>query len=207
MTRPPLSQPVSSSTAEHTDRNSRFIAWAVRVETATEAKLSLQKIRAAHSDATHVVYAFRVGGHARDECGSSDDGEPKGTAGRPVLEVLRGAELSNVLIAVVRYYGGTKLGTGGLVRAYTTAAQLVVGRLKTECIEQRVTLAFRAPYDLYPPIRRFLDDRSEQGVRVESEVFDVAVSLEVSTQDRYEDELRARIQDVSRGTIEVQRLP
>lgn len=98
-------------------RKSRFIAHALPVADRNAAMQALKQLRATHPDATHVCWALLAGGQS----GMSDDGEPSGTAGRPILEVLRHHDLDGVLAAVVRYYGGVKLGAGGLVRAYTDA--------------------------------------------------------------------------------------
>jgi uncharacterized YigZ family protein len=98
-------------------RKSRFIGYAIPVQDRATAMAELQRLRASHATATHVCWALLAGGQS----GMSDDGEPSGTAGRPMLEVLRHHELDGVLAAVVRYYGGIKLGAGGLVRAYTDA--------------------------------------------------------------------------------------
>lgn len=98
-------------------RKSRFIGLVVPVDNRNVAMRELERLRAQHRTATHVCWALMAGGQS----GMSDDGEPSGTAGRPMLEVLRHHELDGVLAAVVRYYGGIKLGAGGLVRAYTDA--------------------------------------------------------------------------------------
>ncbi|WP_025602494.1 IMPACT family protein [Burkholderia sp. WSM2230] len=98
-------------------RKSRFIAYAIPVEDRNAAMDELRRLRDEHPAATHVCWALLAGGQS----GMSDDGEPSGTAGRPILEVLRHHDLDGVLAAVVRYYGGVKLGAGGLVRAYTDA--------------------------------------------------------------------------------------
>jgi uncharacterized YigZ family protein len=103
--------------AEIDIRKSRFIALAIPVADRAAAMRELDAQRASHPGATHVCWALLAGG----ESGMSDDGEPSGTAGRPILEVLRHHEVDGVLAAVVRYYGGIKLGAGGLVRAYTDA--------------------------------------------------------------------------------------
>jgi len=109
-----LASPVS---AEIDIRKSRFIALAIPVTDRDAAMRELDRLRAEHPGATHVCWALLAGGQS----GMSDDGEPSGTAGRPILEVLRHHEVDGVLAAVVRYYGGIKLGAGGLVRAYTDA--------------------------------------------------------------------------------------
>ncbi|MFL9880863.1 IMPACT family protein [Herbaspirillum rhizosphaerae] len=103
--------------AETEIRKSRFIGIVMPVDSREAAQAELERLRAQHRAATHVCWALMAGGQS----GMSDDGEPSGTAGRPMLEVLRHHELDGVLAAVVRYYGGIKLGSGGLVRAYTDA--------------------------------------------------------------------------------------
>ncbi|MBB2984061.1 MULTISPECIES: IMPACT family protein [Paraburkholderia] len=103
--------------AELEIRKSRFIALAIPVADREAAMAELRRLREEHPTATHVCWALLAGGQS----GMSDDGEPSGTAGRPILEVLRHHDLDGVLAAVVRYYGGVKLGAGGLVRAYTDA--------------------------------------------------------------------------------------
>jgi uncharacterized YigZ family protein len=103
--------------AEIEVRRSRFLAVATPVDDRDEALFEVRRLRSVHPDAAHVCWALLAGGQS----GMSDDGEPSGTAGRPILEVLRHHDLDGVLAAVVRYYGGVKLGAGGLVRAYTDA--------------------------------------------------------------------------------------
>ncbi|WP_322045739.1 YigZ family protein [Paraburkholderia sp. J67] len=107
----------STVSAELEIRKSRFIGLAIPVADRDAAMIELQRLRDEHPSATHVCWALLAGGQS----GMSDDGEPSGTAGRPILEVLRHHDLDGVLAAVVRYYGGVKLGAGGLVRAYTDA--------------------------------------------------------------------------------------
>lgn len=114
-----LSEPVQ---AELIEKKSRFIGYAAPAESEEAAQAFLQEIRTRHRDATHNCYAYQVGEHNQYQR-SSDDGEPSGTAGRPILEVIKGSGLSNVIVVVTRYFGGTLLGTGGLVRAYSAAAQ------------------------------------------------------------------------------------
>ncbi|MDE1182257.1 YigZ family protein [Paraburkholderia sp.] len=104
-------------TTELEIRKSRFIGYAIPVADRDAAMDELRRLRELHPGATHVCWALLAGGQS----GMSDDGEPSGTAGRPILEVLRHHDLDGVLAAVVRYYGGIKLGAGGLVRAYTDA--------------------------------------------------------------------------------------
>ena len=140
--------------------NSRFIATIGEARTVEEARAFLDRVRAEFHDATHNVYAYRVGYGATITEGMSDDGEPAGTAGRPALAVLRGADLGDVVLVITRYFGGTKLGTGGLVRAYTGAAQEALAALpRAERIERRQG-AISIPYSLYEPVVRLVSASS-----------------------------------------------
>lgn len=110
------------ASAEIVEKKSRFIADVFPVTTEEEALSVLEKVKKQYWDARHHCWAYVIGREqVQERC--SDDGEPSGTAGKPILEVIRGQEVHNVLIVVTRYFGGTLLGTGGLVRAYTLAAQ------------------------------------------------------------------------------------
>jgi len=104
------------------DRASKFIGIAVPVSSEAEMKLALDGIRKKYFDATHHCYAFRLGAD-KTIFRSNDDGEPSGSAGRPILGQIQSKDLTNVLVVVVRYYGGTKLGVPGLINAYKTAAR------------------------------------------------------------------------------------
>ncbi|WP_423195717.1 MULTISPECIES: IMPACT family protein [unclassified Cupriavidus] len=140
-------------------RKSRFIALAVPVADRDAAMAVIQQLRAEHPAATHVCWALLAGGQS----GMSDDGEPSGTAGRPILEVLRHHDLDGVLAAVVRYYGGVKLGAGGLVRAYTDA---IAGALKQAVRIERIayaTLAIEVEYADEPRVRRWLEQAADDG--------------------------------------------
>lgn len=138
--------------------NSRFITTIDRVETADAAKSFLKSIREEMPDANHHVYAFRVGyGNSVIE-GMSDDGEPSGTAGPPVLAVLRGTEIGDVIVVVTRFFGGTKLGTGGLVRAYSDAARTGLSELEVERKIDRVILGVDVNYSLFEQTKRLIDE-------------------------------------------------
>ena len=112
------------ASAEYIVQKSRFIGYASPVETAQDAAAYVEKIRAMHREARHNVFAYTVRSPAYSRF--SDDGEPQGTAGKPVLEVIRKTELENCCVVVTRYFGGILLGTGGLVRAYSHTAKLAV---------------------------------------------------------------------------------
>ncbi len=112
---------LNSSSAEYVEKRSRFIANLRHCETEEDAAAFLDEMRSRYWDARHNVFAYSVGGGSL--CRFSDDGEPHGTAGKPVLDVINGSQLKNIAIVVTRYFGGVLLGTGGLVRAYSKAAK------------------------------------------------------------------------------------
>lgn len=137
--------------------NSRFITT---IECATDvpaARQYIAEIRHSMPDANHHVYAYRVGhGNSVIE-GMSDDGEPSGTSGPPTLAVLRGSDLGDIAIVTTRYFGGTKLGTGGLVRAYTNAAKQALNSLKTEIKADKMQIALDMPYSMYNLVKRSME--------------------------------------------------
>lgn len=110
---------IDSGSSEIVEKKSRFLGFAIPVDSAEEAVEKITEIRKKHYDARHVCYAYVVDGQVK----SSDDGEPQGSAGRPITDVIVHTGLDHCLIAVVRYFGGILLGVGGLIRAYTSAAQ------------------------------------------------------------------------------------
>lgn len=134
----------TGGSGELVEKKSRFIATVHPVETEEEATNFIEKVKKKYWDARHNCSAFVIGRNAEiTRC--SDDGEPGGTAGKPILEVLLGEEIRNAAVVVTRYFGGTLLGTGGLVRAYTRAAQL--GLSASEVVTMRYGIRFRIVTD------------------------------------------------------------
>jgi uncharacterized YigZ family protein len=152
----PRLMPASSARAEIRVSNSRFIASAAPSATVEAARAFIAGIRAEMPNATHHVYAYIVGHGATTTLSMSDDGEPPGTAGRPVMAVLRGSGLGDVALVITRYFGGTLLGTGGLVRAYGDAAKAVLAILPREEKIERRAPAITLPYAAYEPARRLV---------------------------------------------------
>jgi uncharacterized YigZ family protein len=145
---------LSSAVQTETEiRKSRFIGFAIPVTDRDAAMKELQNIRAQHHAATHVCWALMAGGQS----GMSDDGEPSGTAGRPILEVLRHHDLDGVLGAVVRYYGGIKLGAGGLVRAYTDSIAAALKHAHRIERVSHVELTMEIDYADEARVRRWLE--------------------------------------------------
>lgn len=132
-----------SSTAEFKDRGSKFFAFAFPIESAEEFKKFLQQLKKEHPKAVHFCFAYRIGTDGNNYR-SSDDGEPSGSAGKPILGQIDSKELTNVAIIVVRYWGGTLLGVPGLINAYRTAASLAlqITPLVQKQIEVKYTLQF-----------------------------------------------------------------
>lgn len=176
----PYYVPIGEHRTEIEIQKSRFITTIRPTPTVADAKACLASIRAEMPDASHHVYAYRVGfGNSTIE-GMSDDGEPSGTAGPPVLAVLRGTDIGDITIVVTRYFGGIKLGTGGLVRAYTESAQTALKSLPTELKIAKSLVGVEMAYPHYTPIKRLLP---EFDAVIQSEEFtgDVMLVLQMPT--------------------------
>ena len=144
-----LAQPVHSDLVV---KKSRFIGCVQAVPDRAGAQAVVARLRAEHPGATHVCWAFLAGGQSA----ANDDGEPGGTAGRPMLEVLRRQDLEGVLATVVRYFGGVKLGAGGLVRAYTDAVARALLAAHKVPLQKTLTLRCTVPYAMEGMVRREL---------------------------------------------------
>lgn len=144
--------PAVETRAEIEVKRSHFIAIVAPVFSVEEAKAFISRIKQEFKDATHHVPAYQVGYGKSVIAHSSDDGEPSGTAGRPLLTVLQGSGLGDVAIVVVRYYGGAKLGTGGLVRAYSDAGKAVLAALPRARRATIHTVQFEVTYPLFEQV-------------------------------------------------------
>lgn len=166
--------PTAPARAEIEIARSRFIASLGCTATADDARAFIHAVRGEFPDANHHVYAFRAGFPPSVVEGMSDDGEPTGTAGPPVLTVVRGSSAGDFTIVVTRYFGGTKLGTGGLVRAYTEAAQAVLASATFELKRDYVNVGVETPYSLFELVRRALH---EQDATIIDESFAECVTI------------------------------
>lgn len=179
-------------TAELDIRKSRFIAHAIPVADRDAAMQALRLLRDAHPGATHVCWALLAGGQS----GMSDDGEPSGTAGRPILEVLRHHDLDGVLAAVVRYYGGVKLGAGGLVRAYTDAiASALQQAQRVERIAQ-AELTVEIDYPDEARVRRWIE---QEGAELVDSGYELTVRLVLRMPATKRDAARVALRDLTQG--------
>ncbi len=178
-------------------KNSRFIGVADRAGSVDEAQAFLHRTREQFPDASHHVYAFAVGHGSTVTHGMSDNGEPSGTAGRPVLAVLAGSNIGDVAVVVVRYFGGTKLGTGGLVRAYTETAQEVLAALPTERKVSRVAVDIAVPYAYLELCKSTI---VEAGL-IDKEIYGADVQLRAQVEEHRLEETRQQLLDLSSGRI------
>jgi len=179
--------------------NSRFIADLEPVGSAEEARAHLAKVRERHPAASHNVPAFIIGHGNSLITHCSDDGEPSGTAGRPALAVLQGSGLGNVSVVVTRYFGGTKLGTGGLVRAYGDAVREVLKGVKLATLLPTTTLMFVMPYRLYDQAVRLME--AHHGQVLDTEFFE-DITVTVRLKDEEVDSFTSQLSNLSAGQVE-----
>ncbi len=181
--------------------NSRFIATAAPVFSVDEAKAFIARIKAEFPDASHNVPVYLIGHGNSTIAHSHDDGEPAGTAGRPALAVLRGSGLGDVAVVVTRYFGGTKLGTGGLVRAYGDAVRAVLEDLPRAVKVTTHTVLVASPYPLYERLRLLIGAHHGQ---VLDEDFAADVTLTVRFVAERLAPFQAALGQMSNGTLHAQ---
>ena len=184
--------PAGEGRGEVREKASRFFGFVQRAASPQAADEFLDRLRREHHDATHVAFAWKIGDGDRAASRASDAGEPSGTAGKPILGALEGAELTDAVAAVVRYYGGTNLGTGGLARAYRLAAERAIAAAGVEVVYETVTLAVRCPYEKTGLVRRLLDPPH---VRLVSERFDPEPVLTLEVRRSRVSALTARLEE------------
>lgn len=182
--------------AEIVERRSRFIGVAFFLSLPEEMKQKLEELRIEFPKASHYCFAFQLGMGKSKIQGASDDGEPKGTAGRPMLDVLVGKSISNAGIIVVRYFGGTKLGTGGLVRAYQAAAKAALEQATHAPFVSRETISVQIPYRLHGALRQVLESFA---VEIVHEDFAAEVRVDFRAESRDVETIKEKIVDLSSG--------
>jgi uncharacterized YigZ family protein len=178
--------------------NSRFIASAAPVFTVDEAKAFVARIRKEFEDASHNVPAFVVGHGSTVTAHCHDDGEPSGTAGRPALAVLRGSGLGDVAVVVTRYFGGTKLGTGGLVRAYSDAVRAVLEALPlAEKVATHLVMV-ATPYPFFERVRLAVEAHHGQ---ILDEDFAAEVTVTAQFAVEHFEPFQAALSEMSNGVL------
>ena len=181
-------------------KKSVFIGYASPANTEGEARAFIEKIRAHHSDATHNVSAYLINDGKNFAIRYDDDGEPKGSAGKAVLKVIQNKGLSNVVVVVTRYFGGIKLGYGGLVKAYSDAASLAIENAGIVEVYETERFEVTFPYNLFHTVKETVDDA---GGRVVNEEYGELVKFTVETRRGEAKPLIELLTERTRGRIKV----
>lgn len=186
-------------------RKSRFLAQTARIAGREEALAFVEEIRKAHPDATHNCWAFVAGAPGDSaQVGSSDDGEPRGTAGRPMLTVLLHCGIGQICVVVSRWFGGIKLGTGGLARAYQEAVTENVKILPVECAIPRANWHLTVKYTWLPALQKLLPDFEAQ---IKEQSYGEDASLLISVPLDKQDALNMAIAHISNGKVQLKSVP
>ena len=149
-------------------KKSRFIAWVLPVSDREQVKQAVAEARQAYPDARHVCWGYQIGRPgAAAEAGMSDDGEPSGTAGKPILGVIQHKDMGDVLVIVIRYFGGIKLGAGGLVRAYAGAAERVLSAVERRIAQAMAVWNLKLAFSQEQPLRHWCDQVQGQVLQVD----------------------------------------
>lgn len=178
------------SEGTYTELRSKFLAFAHPVSTVEEAMALVEQYQKKYYDARHVCWAYMIGAE-RETFRSNDNGEPSGTAGKPILGQINSNELTNIIILVVRYFGGVKLGTSGLIVAYRTAAAEAIAAATIEERQVEATFDFIFEYPLMTAVMKVVRDMN---ARILEQSYDMDCRMSVSIRKGLLDELKTRIQ-------------
>ena len=183
--------------AEMVVKKSRFLSEAIPVDSAEKARAIWHSQKLKYDNGGHIVFAFVVG-NSGGILGCSDDGEPAGTAGRPTLEVVKNSGITNFILTTARWYGGIKLGTGGLVKAYTEAAQIALENAPTRELQMMAHINFAVPYNLLDQTKKLLE-----GLKFEAFEENYTDNIEFTGRlpEVNQAGLAAFLQDASKGAV------
>lgn len=181
----------------YTEKRSKFLAYAHHVETVDQAKSIIAGYRKKYYDARHCCFAYVLGPNG-EEFRANDDGEPSSTAGKPIMGQITSHELTNILICVIRYYGGVNLGTGGLIVAYRTAASDAIDHSKivTRLVEEQVVFRFT-----YPMMNGVMGIVKDMQPKIISQTFDNDCEIVLSIRKSQAEELRNRLNGLTFGRL------
>jgi uncharacterized YigZ family protein len=181
------------SEGQYKEKGSRFLSYAYPVRSAAEVRERLLSLRNEHPSANHHCYAYRLGAD-KSQFRASDDGEPSNTAGRPILSQLQSQDLTNVLIVVVRYFGGTLLGVGGLINAYKSAAAEALARAEiiTRHIEEVYEITFR-----YEQLGEVMKIAKNEAVKIDSQDLHLPCRIRFSVIKTAADSVTSALRKVS----------
>lgn len=190
-----LYKTISDSVGEgyYTEKRSKFFAFAHHVRSVDEVKALHQQYKKKYYDARHVCYAYRIGPEG-EEFRANDDGEPSSTAGKPILGAMLSAEISDVVIFVIRYYGGVNLGTGGLIVAYREAAQDAIAHCEVveQIVEEQLTYTFS-----YPMMNSVMKVVKELQPRIVAQQFDNTCSITLAIRKSEMPRLKASLENLT----------
>jgi uncharacterized YigZ family protein len=181
---------------------SKHIGKTFRIHSEKEAKQIIQKLWEEYSQATHICYAYVLTVYEKLER-SSDDGEPSGTAGKPILNQIKSAKLTEVLVAVIRYYGGTKLGVSGLIDAYKNAARHALEESGVEQCEVEVQYAFSVSHEETPALMNALNRLSFRKINTTVEL---DFKIEISIKEEMEAQLLSVLKDLRLNSLNAESL-
>lgn len=193
--------PAQETEIEFEILKSRFIATIAPAFSVDEARAFIKDIKHRYSDASHHVPAFLIGFGSSTVAHSSDDGEPSGTAGRPILAVLKGSGLGDVVLVVTRYYGGINLGTGGLVRAYSAAAKEVIENLPFAQKMLTTNVSLKIPYHWFEQVNLLIE---KYGGKILEREFTADVGLKIQFIDDNVPIFNEDLQQLTNGSIKLE---
>ena len=190
----------SKSEGRYNEKGSTFSALAIPVSDVAEVKTNLHQLKEQYPDANHICYGYRIKEGDRVDEFATDAGEPKGSSGIPILNVLKRNQLVNVVIFVIRYFGGSKLGIPGLINAYGTAAERTIQNAKVKKWIQLERISFIYNYDLQNRVDSVLQKFK---VKIINTNFGEFIQVELEVEVEKNEELSKELKDVSNGTIRV----
>jgi uncharacterized YigZ family protein len=185
----------ATSEGFYSEKRSKFLAFAHHVETTEEIKALIAQYRKKYYDARHVCYAYMLGA-GREDFRANDDGEPSSTAGKPILGQINSNELTDILIVVVRYYGGVNLGTSGLIVAYREAAADALAHASVITKQVEETIAYDFPYVMMNDVMRIV---KEMQPRIVEQTYDNNCQIKLSIRRSEAEQLQSRLNKLSFG--------
>ena len=194
--------PSSTVCAEQTIKQSRFICYLGHGQSIAQIKDQMQRIRGQHPRSSHVCLAYIAGPPQTTDKGQSDDGEPRGTAGRPMLSILERSGYGEIWTAVVRYFGGIKLGKGGLVRAYSSSLQRTLGLVEAVTRQTYLHCRLNLDYNLLPVIERLC---LESGVEIIKREYSDSFSAELLIPEKILHDFQNALNWISNGSVRLLR--
>lgn len=177
----------------YSEKRSKFLAFAHHVETLEEIKDIIQEYRKKYYDARHVCYAYMLGAK-REDFRANDDGEPSSTAGKPILGQINNRELTDVLVVVVRYYGGVNLGTGGLIVAYKTAAAAALDASEIVICQVESVITYDFPYVMMNAVMKVVKDMKP---RIISQTYNGTCEIKLGIRQSEAEQLKERLKKLS----------